>query len=488
MSHKRWSYLIAALSLIAAVAACNTPGGPASTVTMPPIDIPTVLPGILSPTPAVATQAGATALIPSLTPSGSKPTSAPPQPTRAQATSAPVAPAGPAAKRVSFATGATQAEVTGSLAAGGIDRYVLGVGSGQDIEVGSEGPSDLTLVITGANGSVLVSGGSLVRTSVPATGDYVVQVKAGGSALNYKVLIVIPERASFGKNATELTLQGQAPANSAHHYALNLQAGQLIDIQFSNAGGFHSALYGLDGKYLQGADGTGVGFRGRVPTPQDYILVVAAGAQAVSYTIHVIVPQRISFPAGATWIDAQGTLPANGRFQYVLNLAAGQAMQIQSNTATAGYTLAVTGPDGAAVPGASTTSPFFRGKVPTGGDTIVTLTNGGAATSYDLAISVPIRISFGSGANSATKTGTLTAHERVDYVIAAGAGQTLEVIFTPANTAKMTIYGNDGTVQWSGMGEGTHWSGSLPGTQDYFITFQAGSSAVGAYTLKVTIK
>lgn len=490
MSHTRLSYFLALLGLIAAAAACNQPAAvPAPGLTVTPSGIGTTLPGIVSPTPAGSTQSGATS-VPAGPPAagvGVTPVIPTTAPTHIPATQAPAPPPVPAGTRVNFAAGATQALVTGSLAASGVDRYVIGVGAGQVIEVNSQQPSDLTLVVTNAAGGVLVSGGALVRTTAPASADYVVQVRAGGSALNYQVLIIIPERVSFAQGATEETIQGQVAAGSAHHYSLDLQAGQLADIQFSTSSGFHSALYGVDGHYLQGADGTGVGFWGRIPTSQDYILAVDAGAQAVSYSIRVIVPDRLTFNAGATWLDAQGTLAAGERYEYVLSLAAGQALEILPNAPGAGYNLTVTGVDDSAVPGGSASTPFFRGKVPADSDYLITLTGGAAATSYDMSIVVPVRITFSSGSSSATQTGSLSAQQAIHYVIGGNAGQHMSVTFTPAGSAKMSIYGNDGTVQWSGMGEGTSWSGALPGTQDYFIVFSAGS-AIPSFSLTVSIQ
>ena len=487
MSHKRLSTLLAGVALIAAAIACNQLAAvPAPGLTVTPVDIPTTLPGIvISATPAGATPAPAGTPAAGVGVTPVVPTAAP---THIPATQAPAPPPAPAGTRVNFAAGATQALVSGSLAANGIDRYVVGVGAGQVIEVNSQQPSDLTIVVTNAYGAVLVSGGSLVRTTAPATADYVIQVRAGGSALNYQVMIVIPERVSFASGATEETIQGQVAANSAHHYSLDLAAGQLADIQFSTSSGFHSAFYGVDGHYLQGADGTGVGFWGRIPTSQDYVLAVDAGAQAVSYTIRVIVPERLTFGEGSTWLDAQGTLAAGERYEYVLSLAGGQALEILPNAPGAGYNLTVTGVDDSAVPGGSASTPFFRGKVPADSDYLITLTGGAAATRYDMSIVVPVRISFASGASSATQTGGLGAHQTIHYVIGGNAGQHMTVTFTPANSAKMSIYGNDGTVQWSGMGEGTSWDGSLPGTQDYFIVFTAGDTAIPSFSLVVSIQ
>lgn len=484
MSLKKWSYLAAAASLIAAALACNTPGS--ATEPMPTLNLPTTVPiGILSPTPSSAT-AGPAGL-PTPTPKPA-PTSKPPTTggTTGGSSGGGSAPSAPSGKRVSFAAGATQAEISGSLAANGADNYVLGVAGGQLIEVGSEQPSDMKVTITAPSGAALASGGSLVRAVAPANGDYVVTIKAGASAMSYTALIVIPEPVSFAQNATESTISGQIGANTVHHYSLALQAGQLADIVFPNNSGVHTVFYGADGTYLQGQTNQGTGYRGPIPTTQTYVLAVIGGSQTVSFTARIIVPQRLSFASGATLIDAAGTLAANGVFEYVINLRAGQAMEIQSNTPASGFGVSVTGPGDALVPGSSTSAPFFRGKVPADGDYVIILAGGASTISYDLSISVPVRISFASGATSATQTGSLQPHATIQFVVGANGGQTMDVLFTPENTAKMTIYGNDGNVLWSGMGEGTHWNGALPSSQDYFIHFTAGDNAV-SFTLKVTI-
>jgi hypothetical protein len=98
----------------------------------------------------------------------------------------------------------------------------------------------------------------------------------------------------------------------------------------------------------------------------------------------------------------------------------------------------------------------------------------------------PTRIVFEPGATSATIAGNLTAQSADHYVLRAMADQIIDVsVFTPQDATRLVMYGVDGTVLKSGMGESPHFRGYLPKTQDYLIRVEANSSA--EYTLSVMI-
>jgi len=98
----------------------------------------------------------------------------------------------------------------------------------------------------------------------------------------------------------------------------------------------------------------------------------------------------------------------------------------------------------------------------------------------------PTRIAFEPGATSATIAGNLTAQSADHYVLRAMADQIIDVsVFTPQDATRLVMYGVDGTVLKSGMGESPHFRGYLPKTQDYLIRVEANSSV--EYTLSVMI-
>ena len=63
----------------------------------------------------------------------------------------------------------------------------------------------------------------------------------------------------------------------------------------------------------------------------------------------------------------------------------------------------------------------------------------------------------------------------------------MSVNATPEGLVRLIIYGADGTVLMSGMGEGASFSGTLPSDQDYIVAVEAGPQAV-AYNLEMSIQ
>jgi len=98
----------------------------------------------------------------------------------------------------------------------------------------------------------------------------------------------------------------------------------------------------------------------------------------------------------------------------------------------------------------------------------------------------PTRIAFQPGATSATIVGDLTAQSADHYVLRAMADQLMDInVSAPQGAVRLMVYGADGTVLKSGMGELPGFRGYLPKTQDYLIRVEANSSV--EYTLSVMI-
>ncbi len=297
----------------------------------------------------------------------------------------------PAAVRISFSPGATSAAVEGNLAVQGMHRYVLGVMAGQLMELRVDPQDKVQLVVYGADGTVLKSGMGGVaffRGTVPSTQDYVVELHAGTEAVSYRLDVMIPVRISFAAGATSAVVEGELAPAETQNYVLGIAAGQLLEISISPQDTVRLAIYGADGTVLKSGMGGGAFFRGTVPSTQDYILDVGPATEAGSFTMHVIIPVRISFAVGAT---------------------------------------------------------------------------------------------------SATAQGNLKAQETQYYVLRASGGQMMEVNATPEGMVRLIIYGADGTVLMSGMGDGASFSGTLPSDQDYIVAVAAGPQAV-AYNLEMSIE
>jgi hypothetical protein len=96
------------------------------------------------------------------------------------------------------------------------------------------------------------------------------------------------------------------------------------------------------------------------------------------------------------------------------------------------------------------------------------------------------RITFAAGTTSAALEGSLPAHTTGRFVLRVMAGQLLDVQADPEDRLQLVVYGADGTVLKSPMGEGATFRGTVPTTQDYVLELNAGDQAV-SYHLQVII-
>jgi hypothetical protein len=129
----------------------------------------------------------------------------------------------------------------------------------------------------------------------------------------------------------------------------------------------------------------------------------------------------------------------------------------------------------------------FRGELPLSEDYIVTVRAGDQGISFTMNVIIPQRITFRPGADSARRHGALLSSHTQYYVLRALVDQTMQVQATPDDAVQLIIYGADGTVLRSGMGEGASFTGKLPSTQDYILALRAGPHSV-TYRLVVTIR
>ena len=97
--------------------------------------------------------------------------------------------------RISFRTGAISGSVSGSLAAGRTQYYVLRAQDGQNMQVAITPEDDLQLSVYGADGTVLKrfsSHGASFSGDLPDTQDYLLAVRSGERAVNYTLKVTIP--------------------------------------------------------------------------------------------------------------------------------------------------------------------------------------------------------------------------------------------------------------------------------------------------------
>lgn len=198
--------------------------------------------------------------------------------------------------------------------------------------------------------------------------------------------------------------------------------------------------------------------------------------------------QRIQFQSGATAALVTGQLQPGEVDVYVLAAQAEQQMSAMLTTSDSNANLTVRDAQGSFFDGQMSPT-FWQGALPQTGDYVIRVYGGETAVAYTLQIIIPQRITFDPGAISATVAGDVTAHESDDYVLAAQAGQTMNVTITsPNNDVLLTIVGADGIPLTNGLMSGaTSWQGELPATQDYTLR-AIGTLEPSSYTLTVMIE
>jgi hypothetical protein len=204
----------------------------------------------------------------------------------------------PAFERILFAPGATQATIEGYLPVDGRALYVMGVAAGQFVEMnataGDRGQG-LRFSIPGADGVVVKPMGEAhVRTVVPSTQDYYVELLSDVDATDYRMSVLIPVRIRFEPGATSATVRGSLEEGQMRHYVLRALAGQRMIVEpQATTGEVGLIISGADGQVLlSGRVGTPGGvFEGILPVSQDYLIAVQAkGGIGADYTLKITIP------------------------------------------------------------------------------------------------------------------------------------------------------------------------------------------------------
>ena len=392
---------------------------PATSTAPPPSATPTMpasTPTPFTPTPHVAS---ATPLSPTLTPEPPTPTPLPPEATPVPTT------AQPAPVRITFQPGATSASIVGRLAESGADQYVVRAVADQLLDVSVSPAKDtIRLHIHGADGTVLEGDGTdlpLLRGTLPKTQDYLISVASDGPEMNYTLSVIIPRRITFQPGGTSALVEGVLTPQRGDYYVIRAISEQLLDITVrAPDDAAQLVTYGVDGTVLKSGMGEPTGFRGILPTTQDYLLRVSSNRQ-VTYQLEVIIPQRIVFAPGGTSATLESYLAAYDTDYYVIRVMAGQLMEISVDGPADAVRLVVYGVDGTVLKSGMGGGAIYLGTVPVTQDYLVNVSTNRELT-YGLRVMIPSRITFEPGGTSANVQASLAANQAHQYVIRAASG------------------------------------------------------------------
>ena len=196
--------------------------------------------------------------------------------------------------RIRFARGTTSGILDDSLPAGGEHAYVLGALQGQVMlahAIAWGGPRGETAVrVYRADGTEIPapSGeGPLWTARLPASGDYIVRVRATGAPTAYTLAVQIPRRVVVDRENPSASFSGIAPSRAPVDFLIKGERGRTLDAELrSETEGAHLHVYGLDdGVQLAPLADRLRRYRGRLPRAQDYVVSVVPGEPGVRYEL-----------------------------------------------------------------------------------------------------------------------------------------------------------------------------------------------------------
>ncbi len=302
-----------------------------------------------------------------------------------------------------------------------------------------------------------------------------------------------PTRIRFATGATSAALPGQSIASGGVlRYVLGAMSGQALLVEIpplTATGGLSLAVYGAGGALL-GRTAPGIlNWTGALPASGDYVIEVTNFGAPVAFTLNVTIPRRVTIPAGETTVFLGGSVTAPNVNTYLVGVAAGQMLMIDTSTPGGNIWLAVRGLDGTVLLRPEEGRMDWAGAVPSAQDYLISVGGAAGSAEYTLQITLPERIVFATGATSATITGRLAGRDPHLYTLEAGAGQVMSASVAAPSTGNnvwLTISGADGTALLRPEALQTLWMGRLPASQTYTLTV-LGDGNPAVYTLQVSI-
>lgn len=212
--------------------------------------------------------------------------SAPPPPPPPP-TGAPSAPT-----RITFAAGATEAAVQGTLGANSVQDFIINAQAGQTMMLTLSSNNPMRVTVIGATPERTNPEGTYWQGVLPTTQDYIIRLTSGPQAANYGLNITIPQRITFAPGGISATVTGTTSANRVVTYLLKASGGQTMTANLvapPNTVGL--TIYGLtDGIPLVRAVSGATSWTGVLPATQDYVIqVVPQSNGVINFSLQVTV-------------------------------------------------------------------------------------------------------------------------------------------------------------------------------------------------------
>ena len=198
---------------------------------------------------------------------------------------------------------------------------------------------------------------------------------------------------------------------------------------------------------------------------------------------------NIVFASGTTAAVETGSLQPGQVQAFTLSAGQSQPMVLILTSPNNDATLAVYESNGTVLLDPAKKWTNFQWLLPKTEVYSIQVIGGSTTENFTLTVKVAARITFASGATSASVSGATQKGFVISYGISAVANQTMTVTLNvPANSAVLDIFGLAfGQLLLTPSAKAITWTGVLPSTQDYIIEIVPTNGQVVNYTLTVAI-
>ena len=208
-------------------------------------------------------------------------------------TSSPAVTNTPQAGRINFASGATQAVVTGQVQANQTVEFAAGASQSQIMIALLHTPnSSAVLEIVGVDNTLLLSAATRYtnyRSVLPRTQDYKFRVVGGNSTQDFTLTVIFAAPVRFASGQDSATYSGRTVGGYPVTYALYAQSGQELKVSVNTSPSDAAlTIWGFDGNVFARAQNGVTNFNLSLPLAQYYIVeVVPQGGREINYQVEI---------------------------------------------------------------------------------------------------------------------------------------------------------------------------------------------------------
>lgn len=212
--------------------------------------------------------------------------------------------------------------------------------------------------------------------------------------------------------------------------------------------------------------------------------------QPVSPTLGLPGATRITFLTDATSGVVRAQIQAGETKNYVLQAAQAQVMIVNVDSTSHDVTLSLRTQGGTNMLNTAAHQSTWQGTLPQTEDYYLSIHGGPTTEEFTLTVTIPSRIRFAEGADSAKVSGTTAGGYDISYTVFAIKGQKMRVdLGNLSGDAALTIYGfTDGQPYVRYVSEQTSFSFTLPSTQDYIVQVVPRAGSTVKYVLAIKIE